>query len=176
MDLNATQAAIRSGYSEKTAMEQGYQLLQKTSVIERISVLQKERSGRTQITADLILSELLKLATVDITRAFDAQGGLLPLHEIPEDVRKAIAGVEINELFQGTGDDKHVYGLAKKVKFWDKPRSLEMLGRHLGIFLDKLQVSGDKDNPVQPGVSELAAKLVAFLNAADRKKSELPRG
>lgn len=141
-DLNATQAAIRAGYSEKTATAIAAENLTKPNVAARVEELMKERSKRTEITADLILGELLKLATVDLGKAFDASGTILPINEMPEEVRKAISGIEVNELF-GRGDDSdQVIGFTKKVRFWDKPKSLELLGKHLKLFKEQIEHSG----------------------------------
>jgi len=76
VDLNATQAAIRAGYSEKTAMEQGYQLLQKTSVQERIQILMNERSKRTEITADQVLEGIADIAFAEISEDISAANKL----------------------------------------------------------------------------------------------------
>jgi phage terminase small subunit len=115
IDLNATQAAIRAGYSAKTAMEQGWQLLQKTSVQARIQVLMNERSKRAEINADTILRELLRIATVDLAGAYSQTGELLNIHAMPEDVRRAIAGVEVLEEFEGSGQFRVKVGDTKKV-------------------------------------------------------------
>jgi phage terminase small subunit len=142
VDLNATQAAIRAGYSEKTAKSIGQENLTKPDVLVKINELKECRSERTQITADTILTELLKLATVDLGKAFDASGTILPINEMPEEVRKAISSIEVNELFDnGQGDQKSVIGFTKKIKFWDKPKCLELLGKHLKLFTETLEVN-----------------------------------
>lgn len=141
-DLNGTQAATRAGYSERSAAVTASRLLIKANVVQKIQVLMDERSKRTAINADTILRELLRLATVDVTEAFDDMGQLKPISEIPEDVRRAIAGLEVHELFDGQGDQKSVIGLAKKVKFWDKPKALELLAKHLKLLTDKVEHSG----------------------------------
>ncbi len=142
LDLNATQAAIRAGYSAKTANEQGSRLLANANVRDAIDAAKKARSERTEITADLILKELLMIARVDLAQAYDESGRLKNIHDIPEDVRRAIAGIEVDELFEGHGEDREKIGDTRKVKFWDKPRALELLGKHLKLFTDKLELSG----------------------------------
>lgn len=102
VDLNATQAARRAGYSPKTADVQGYQLLQKTSVADRISELQAERQERTSVTADCVLKELVRS------------------HEAARD-----AG-----------------------RFSDNNEALELLGKHLGLFTDKHEVSAPGGKPI----------------------------
>lgn len=137
-DLNATQAAVRSGYSGKTAESQGSRLLSNAKVAAEISAALARRAERVEVKADDVLRELLRLAMVDISEAFGADGQLKPLHEMSPDVRRAIAGVEVQTI--GNEDE----GLVRlhKVKFWDKTKSLELLGKHLKLFTEKLEVSG----------------------------------
>lgn len=137
LDLNGTQAAIRAGYSAKSADRIAIELLRNPEVAREISERQARREERTQIKADTVLAELLRLARVDLAQAFNENGDLKPIHEIPEDVRRAIAGVEIEALFEGRGRDREQVGFVKKVRFWDKNRSLELLGKHLALFIDR---------------------------------------
>lgn len=142
-DLNGTQAAIRVGYSAKTATEQSSRLLTNVNVAARVKELMGKRSERTEITADVVLKELLLLAKVDLAQAYDEKGNLKPIHEIPEDVRRAIAGIKVYEEFEGYGKDRVKVGEVREVKFWDKTRTLELLGKHLKLFTDKVEHSGN---------------------------------
>jgi phage terminase small subunit len=141
-DGNATAAALRAGYSGRSAPQQGYELLGKTLVAARINELRSTQFKRIDMTADRILLELFRIATVDITQAFDEMGQLKPLSEIPEDVRRAISGLEVNEIFDGQGDQKTAIGLAKKIKFAEKTKAAELLGKHFKLFSERLEVSG----------------------------------
>ena len=143
IDLNATQAAIRAGYSARTANKIGAQLLAKPLVAQAIQAALAARAARVQVQADDVLRELLRIARVDIREAFDDDGNLKAVKDIPEDVARAIAGIEVDELFQGRGEDREQIGVTRKVKFWDKPRALELLGKHLKLFVDKVEVSAD---------------------------------
>jgi len=125
VDLNATQAAIRAGYSEKTAEQMGYQLLQKTSVQQAIQQAMADRSVRTEITQDMVLREL---AAIGFAKATDyvqvKQNGLViltPTECLTEEQKKAIAGIK---------DGK--YGV--EIKLHDKLSALQLMGRHLGMF------------------------------------------
>lgn len=144
VDLNGTAAARRAGYkgSDRVLEVTGSRLLSHAEVAARVAELQAKRSQRTQITADVVLGELLRLARTDIGEAFDADGRLKAIKDIPEDVRRAIAGVEVDELFEGRGRDRVQVGWTRKVKFWDKARALELLARHLGLLKDKVEVTG----------------------------------
>jgi len=149
LDLNATQAAIRAGYSPKTAAVQSSDLLTKPNIQNFISQLQGKRVNAVRIDAEAILKELYDLAMVDITQAYDEAGWLKPLTEIPENVRRAISYLEVNELFDGSGPDKHIIGVNRKIKFYDKPKSLELLGKHLKLFTEKHEITGKDGGPIE---------------------------
>jgi len=141
--LNATVAARKAGYSARTAGSQGADLLKNPKVKAALSKAIENRSIRVAVKADDVLGELLRIARVDIAQAFNEGGQLKPLHEIPEDVRRAIAGIEVEQLFVGRGEDRKQTGDLVKVKFWDKVRGLELLGKHLQLFNDKDKSGGD---------------------------------
>lgn len=149
VDLNATQAAIRAGYSPKTARQVGAENLSKPVIQAFVSKLIQERASRVEVSADTVLSELLKLAMTDIGQAFKEDGSLKAIHDMPEDVRRAIAGVDVFEEFEGRGEDREQIGWTKKIRFWDKTKALEMLGRHLKLFTDKLEHAGPNGGPLQ---------------------------
>lgn len=128
VDLNATQAAIRAGYSAKTAYRIGHDLLQKTSVSDAIQKAMAERSERTQITADAVLLELARLAFSDIRKAVTFGAAAVTIKESIElDDATAAAISEISET-------RTQFGGSKRVKLHDKVKALELAGRHLGLF------------------------------------------
>ncbi|MBA3755319.1 MAG: terminase small subunit [Nitrosomonas sp.] len=137
IDLNATKAAERAGYSAHTAQEQGSRLLSIVMVKDKVQELMDRRTNRLDITADLVLDEIRKLATVDLSQAYDRAGRLLHPTEMPEEVRKAIAGIEVMEEYEGKGQERTAIGQTKKVKFYDKAKALELLGKHLVLFSEK---------------------------------------
>ena len=139
VDLNATAAAKRAGYSEKTAHVIGQENLRKPAIKEAISEAMNARSKRTEITADRVLIELGRLAFLDIRKAFNADGSLKPIHELDDDTAAAIAGIEVSETAGGDGSA----GTLKKIKLSDKRASLELCGRHLQMWTDKIKVSGE---------------------------------
>lgn len=138
VDLNATQAAIRAGYSEDTARAQASRLLLNVDIQAHVEKARKEQTQRTGVDADTILFELLRIARSDLGQAFDDNGNLLPIKEIPEDVRRAISGVETFEEFDGHGSERVKVGETRKLKFWDKTRALELLGKHLGLYVERI--------------------------------------
>lgn len=139
VDLNATQAAIRAGYSRKTAGSQGQRLLKNVETARAIAAANERRKHEVQITAGEVLNELRRIGLADLSQAFDANGALRPLDQIPLDVRQSIAGVDIDELSEGRGDAKEIVGQTKKVRFHDKLKALELLGKHLRLFRDVVE-------------------------------------
>lgn len=130
VDLNGTQAAIRAGYSKKTASKMAYELLHDVPyVMEAIDKAKAERLERLKLKADDVLVELARIATLDVARACDEEGNLLPPHKMPEDVRRAVSGVE-----------QSLVGM--KYRFADKLRALELIGKHLTMFKDQVEHSG----------------------------------
>jgi len=137
IDLSAPRAAEVAGVAVGTA----YAWLRDPRVQQRLSELQAASVRRVGLEADRILLELVRLAMVDPIHAFDKQGNLRPLDQIPEDVRRAISGIEVEEKTRGKGEDAEPYRV-KKVKFWSKEKALELLGKHKKLFTDKVEVDG----------------------------------
>jgi phage terminase small subunit len=136
-DLNATQAAVRAGYSARTAEQQGFQLLQKTSVQEAIAAGQKARERRTGITQDRVLLELARLAFFDVRKMLGADGTPKPINDLDDDTAAAIAGVKVRRVAGEDGESVTVI----EYKIADKGQALANAMRHLGMFNDKLDLN-----------------------------------
>lgn len=136
IDLNATQAAIRAGYSPDTAKSIGCENLTKPDIRAHIDRAMAERSRRTGVNADRVIQELAKIAFVNATDVIDPKTATVKENALPEDMA-AIQSVKVKTF----GED----GLEREIKMADKLRALEMLGRHLGMFKDKLELSGGLD-------------------------------
>lgn len=134
VDLNATQAAIRAGYAKANADVVGPQLLGKTWVADEIRRQQAERAARTEVTIDRVIRELARVAFNDARAYFDERHDMKAIGDLGEDQGAALAGVEVDALFDGRGDDRMLVGHTRKLKFWPKVPALELLGRHLGAF------------------------------------------
>ncbi|GAA4475545.1 terminase small subunit [Gluconacetobacter asukensis] len=132
VDLNATRAAIRAGYSEKTAQEQSSRLLSNVMVQDALSKAQKARSARTQITQDRVVQEIARLGLSDIRKLFDDAGRLLQPHEWDDDTAAAVASIEVDQR-KDPGPDGDRYTVTK-IKAWDKNSALEKLMKHLGLY------------------------------------------
>lgn len=149
VDLNATQAAIRAGYSKKTAKSTGFQNMERPEIRVEIQKLMDDRSQRTEITSDAVIREVARLAFSDVRKLFDENGAMLPIDKWPDGMAAAIASVEVDELFEGFGENRIQVGYTKKVKIWDKPKSLEMLGKHLRLWVEKVEHTGPNGGPIQ---------------------------
>mgnify|MGYP000848301907 FL=1 len=134
VDLNATQAAIRAGYSAKTAEQQGFQLLQKTSVQKAIAEARKDREERTAVSSDRVLLEAARLALFDPRKLFNDDGSPKGITELDDDTAAAVAGIEVVEQFEGSGKDRVFVGYLKKYRIADKNSALEKLFRHHGLY------------------------------------------
>lgn len=137
IDLNATQAAIRAGYSEKTAKSIGQENLTKPDIQIAIQEAQAKRAERTQIDAAYVLRRLVEIDQMDVLDIMDDQMKIRPVNEWPKVWRQYVVNLENLELSDGEG-------CFKKIKWPDKVKNLELLGRHVsvGAFKDKVEHSG----------------------------------
>ena len=117
-------------------------------VAEQIAEKTGKRLARLEITADRVLQELAKLAFYDPGALLESDGSMKQIADIDDVTRMAVAGLEVTELFEGTGDQKHAYGLCKKIKLADKGQNLERLGKHFKLFTDKTEVTGADGGPI----------------------------
>lgn len=138
VDHNAKQAAIRSGYTKKTAEQQGSRLLSYAKVKAYLAIKAQKIEQKLEISAERTLLEIARLAYTPATAFYDKEGRLLPINELGADAAACLAGFDIEELwgFDGSLDGKSQIGELKKVKRFDKNRALEMLAKHFKLFID----------------------------------------
>ena len=156
-DLNATQAALRAGYSVKTAMAIGAENLKKPQIHAAVQAEMDKRSARTEVTADSVLKEICKIAFSDIRNVFDENGRLLPVHMMSPDVSASISSIKISTKSIPGSDPVDVEHIAE-LKFWDKNSSLEKLGKHLKLFNDV----GSRENPLTVNTELTDEQLTAI--------------
>ena len=137
IDLNATAAATRAGYSAKTAHTIGWENLQKPEVSARISELMQSRSKRTEITQDRVLEELARVGFVRISDVVDLETGRIRAGVTDDDIA-AVSAVKVKSIPSEDGEI-----VEREVKLSDKLRALEMMGKHLGMFTDQVRLTGD---------------------------------
>lgn len=145
VDLNATRAAIRAGYSAKNADKIGSQLLGKTRVADAVASGQSKRLSKLDISAERVLSELARIGFSDVRAWFDADGRLRPLTDLTDDAARVVASVEVlreKTRKVGNGNGYTIEEAVVKVRAWDKVRALELLAKNLGLLKDRLQIEG----------------------------------
>jgi phage terminase small subunit len=167
VDLNATQAAIRAGYAAKDADVQGPRLLGNVGIAAAIEKAMDERSARTEITADKVLAELAKIGFADIRRAvrwysqtnvaaIDTDADMAALAGEGE-LRFAVAN-QVELVSSDEIDDETAAAISEigqsstgalKVKFHDKRAALVDIGRHLGMFKERVELTGKDGGPMQ---------------------------
>lgn len=153
IDLNATRAykvAYPSVKKDETASSASSRMLRNVKVAKYIEKRMEERSKRTEITQDNVLKELATIAFANVTDFVSIENGVVTVKDtkdIPKELLPAISSIK---------DGK--YGI--EVSFCSKERSLELLGRHLGMLNDKLEVSGVVNNPMAELTTEELKKLI----------------
>ena len=130
IDLNATQAAIRSGYSKKTAKSQGQRLLTDDDIHYQLEKEIKKREKRTEITGDMIVKELATVAFVKESDFYHDDGRVKLLSELTDSQKSALASFGVKSVHIGDGEYEEI----PIFKMQDKMKALEMLGKHFGIF------------------------------------------
>jgi phage terminase small subunit len=152
IDLNATQAAIRAGYTSKYANTNANKLLQNTTLAEYIQGLMDERSRRTLVTQDKVVNELANIAFADISSFLKVKNNQVEVFDTDSIQHEMLAAIA--EIKEGN------YGIS--IKLHDKLKALELLGRHLGMFKDKVEVTADVNNPFEGFTTE---ELKALINS-----------
>ncbi|CAA0254351.1 terminase small subunit [Tenacibaculum maritimum] len=148
IDLNGTQAAVRTGYSEKTANRIASENLSKPDIQNYISELQKDIQERNKITVDECVTILSKIARHDIADFYEENGSLKSIHNIPKDSRLAISELSVFEEFEGKGKDRELIGFTKKIKTLDRKGVIVELMKHLGGY--------EKDNNQKKALIDLS--------------------
>lgn len=149
IDLSASHAAQRAGYSKKTSRQLGYRLLGDPRVQAAIQAAKQAREVRTQISQDRVLQELARVAFFDPRRLLMPDGSLRPLSELDDDTAAAVAGLDIVEEFEGRGESRERVGFTKKVKVAGKVEALALAMRHLGMLRDRVELTGQNGGPIQ---------------------------
>jgi phage terminase small subunit len=144
IDLNATQAAIRAGYSEKTARQVGNENLTKPDVADAIAAAQAERSQRTEVSADRVLLELARISFSDAMRHYviDEEGNVQLAEGAPEGATAAVSSIKRKSrtVTNKQGDTETF--VETEIRLWDKNTAIANAGKHLGMFVDRHEVTG----------------------------------
>jgi len=150
VDHNATQAAVRAGYSRDSASAIGFENLTKPEIRARVETLQEEANSRTGLSADKVLRELMRIAFCDVRRVF-AENRILNINEIDDDTAAAISSIELDK-----------FGNTKKIRTNSKNQALEVLCKHLGLTSEKLRLE----------MQDAVSRVVLFLPDDGRGSQE----
>lgn len=133
LDLNATQAAIRSGYSKRSAGEQASRLLRDVRIQKVVQEEKDARARRTEVSVDRVLEEYARIAYQDHRIFYNSDGSLKKIRELDDTAAAILSGSEVAETFQegATGPTRV---LTSKIRTWSKDKALDALSKHLGIF------------------------------------------
>lgn len=148
-DFNGTQAAIRAGYSKKTAGHIAIDNLRKLTIQDRIRYLShklKKYFDNEDITIQTIVRHLGVMAAFDISEIYDKKGNLKKVHDWPEHIRRIAQGVKTNK----TEISEAIFTEVQEVKFPDRTKATEMLGRYLKMFVDRVEHSGEINLTIRP--------------------------
>lgn len=134
IDLNATQAAIRAGYSPKTANAQAAQMLSIAKVEKFIKNLQAKIGEELEISAERVIKEFAKIGFADLEEFYDENGQLKPVKSLKKTQSAAIKGIKVRETTVHTKKGGKITKVDTEFILHDKLSALESLGRHLGIY------------------------------------------
>lgn len=149
ISLDPKEAALAAGYSKSVASSKAYQWVSngkiKAHVFAAIREAQEERSERTKIDADWVLTRLASEATADLADIYDDGGALKPVHDWPLIWRQGlVAGIEAVEEFETVDGERKSVGMVRKVKLSDRIKRIELIGKHVDVqaFRDQVHNSG----------------------------------
>lgn len=150
VDLNGTQAAIRAGYSPKGAHVAASRLLSDVKIVAELQRLQAKQLAKVELDAETVKARIREILTADLAEAFDEHNCLLDIHAMPAHVRQVIASIEVDELWEGSGDERTQIGVTRKVKLWSKVEVAKLAAQHLGMLApSKVEVSGSIEHRVE---------------------------
>lgn len=179
VDLNATQAAIRAGYAESGASVEGSRLLANAKVASAVESAMALRAVRTEITADRVLTELAKIGFSDIRKAVKWHSALITEEDNPDGGDIAVIKTVVTNTVQMVASDEIDDDTAAcisevsqtatggvKIKLHDKRAALVDIGRHLGMFKERVEHTGKDGGPIQTedaGGYDIARRIAMAL-------------
>lgn len=134
IDGNGNQAALRAGYSPKSARSMASQLLTNSNIKAHLKALRENLAIRNNIEIDELIQILAKQVRFDIAELYNEDGTFKDIHEIPLHIRANIEEITTDEIWEGFGADRVVIGTAKKIKTVNKQNAIEKLLRYLGAY------------------------------------------
>ncbi|EFJ7371692.1 terminase small subunit [Escherichia coli] len=140
---NQTQAAINAGFSPNTAAVKASVMMRDERIQKRIAELMEERNKRMRVSADYVLMRLVEIDQMDVIDILNDDMSIKPVSEWPKVWRQYLTGFELADMFEGRGDEKELVGSLKKIKWPDKVKNLELIGKHVDVnaFKERLDVN-----------------------------------
>ncbi|ABC81574.1 terminase small subunit [Anaeromyxobacter dehalogenans] len=179
VDLCGAKAAVRAGYSPRTADRIASRLLRHPRIAALLADHAAQVGARLDLTVKRLEEELARVAYFDLRELFDDRGQLLALEDMPENARRAVASIEIEDLFEGRGRSRERVGVVRKVKLWSKTEALRLGFQRLGALVERHEVAV-ADMAVRE-VSDAEWEMLAILThhvvptvAAPGAQPELP--
>lgn len=142
---NQTDAAVRAGYSAKSAHNAASQNMDEPRIQKRIAELMTERNRRLRVSADYVLQRLVEIDQMDVLDILDDEGGLKPISQWPKVWRTSLSAMDINRIrMAGKDGEDDIESTLQKVKWPDKVKNLELIGKHVDVmaFKERVEVSG----------------------------------
>jgi len=139
VDLNGKGAAIRAGYAEDSAKSQAASMLQTEAIQVNLRRLMRKRERNYELSSERVLKELTKVAFSDIRDLYDDNGNMIPMNELDDNIAPAVASIKVKERFGKNGDSE----IEKEIRLWDKPKGLELLGKHFKLYTDLIEAKVD---------------------------------
>jgi phage terminase small subunit len=158
VDLNGTAAAVRAGYSQKRAAVEACELLQDPEVMALVDKLKAKRMQRLEVDADMVLNDLMEYRAADLRNLYDKKTGkLLPIHEWPEFfTRLGVVSLKTREEFETKDGKRELVGYVHEVKWENKTRVLELIGKHISVNAFREKVEHDVSDPLKKLYDQIA--------------------
>lgn len=168
VDLNASEAALRAGYADGSI---GRRLVTKAHVLALIQAGMDKRGARVGMTADQVLVEIKNLASADPAEAFNADGTLKSIHDMPAELRRSISGIDVEEA-KYDRDGVEIRGIVRKIRFWSKPHALELAGKNLALFVERRRLEDRDGNPITEQTD--LVRMATLIAQAERSVVAVP--
>ncbi|HBQ8743210.1 terminase small subunit [Raoultella ornithinolytica] len=141
---NQTQAAINAGFSPNTAAVKASVMMRDERIQKRIAELMEERNKRLRVSADYVLLRLVEMVQMDVSDILDDDGGIKPVSQWPKVWRTSLSAMDINRIrMAGKDGEDDIESTLQKVKWPDKVKLLELIGKHVDVmaFKERMEVN-----------------------------------
>lgn len=164
-------AAIEAKYSKKTADQKASHLLKLPHIKARIAELEKPALKKAKVNVDRVMQELARLGFYDPAVMFDDDNNLLAIKDMPPEIRAAISGIDVFEEYQGKGKNRQFIGYTKKIRFCNKTKALELLGKTntFNMFVENIKTTIEETPATKEAFEKARKDLVKDITKALKK-------